>query len=164
MSFWPFRHEPSFRCALPSDIQQQAAYWLPVCPVHFIPDRDTLVLTHPLSLGLSQAEAIALVERFNQHFSDDQYCLVVVNAHCWALGSATPWRLSLPSLDDAVAMNLKDAFQHGKDARAWRKLLNEAQMLWFGDDVNVRREQEGKPAVNGLWVMSRRRWWQWWIS
>jgi hypothetical protein len=51
-------------------------------------------------------------------------------------------------------MNLRDVWQGNQDAKAWRKLLNETQMLWFTDAVNQHREAEGKLPINGLWVMS----------
>lgn len=163
MRFGFFPHKTSLHCDLPKDIKKQAAHWLLVCPVHFIPDRDTLVLTHPTSLELSFEESTALVDAFNAHFINDDIQLNVISVYCWALKTPQPWHLSLPSLNNAVAMNLKDAFQKGKDAGTWRKLLNETQMLWFNDAINAFREQHGKLAVNGLWVMSTNRaWWKWW--
>lgn len=148
---------------LPSDIRQQAAHWLPVAPVHLIADRDTLILAPSKHLGLSLGEAQALAETFNQHFADDGYCLWVASEGAWYLGSAHPWQLSFPSLAKAESSNCRDAWQKGKDARQWRKLLNEAQMLWFAHDVNQQREQQGLLPINGLWV-TQQSWWRKWFD
>ena len=161
MAFWPFRHKSKV-CDLPNDIKQQAAFWLPVCPVHLIPDRDTLVLTHPDSIGIDIDEAKALAESFNAHFSVDAVRLHVLSPTCWVIGTNDAWQLSLPTLEDAIAMNLKDAFQSGKDAQRWRKLLNETQMLWFTHEVNIQREAKGLLPINGLWVLKQRAWWLFW--
>ena len=152
------------KCILPPAIEQQAAHWLPVCPVHLIADRDTLLLAPPSCLGLSLAQGQALVAAFNQHFKDDGYCLYALSETQWWLGSVQAWKLNFPSLAQAESSNCRDAWQQGKDAGKWRKLLNEVQMLWFSDSVNVQREQQGYLPINGLWVMQQKRWWQKWFA
>lgn len=148
---------------IPDTIQQQAAYWLPVCPVHLIADRDTLVLAPTHGLGLSKTEADALIHAFNQHFIDEGYVLWCATATEWYLGSSRQWRLNFPRLEQAEATNCRDAWQKGKDAQAWRKLLNEVQMLWFSHDTNQQREQQGLLPINGLWVMLSLPWWRRWF-
>lgn len=149
---------------LPPAIQQQAAFWLPVCPVHLIADRDTLVLAPTSGLGLSLTEAVDLVASFNRHFVEDGYYLYAQSETVWFLGSSHQWKLNFPSLSEAESMNCRDAWQKGKDAGQWRKLLNEVQMLWFADRINVQREQQGYLPINGLWVMQSNRWWQRWFG
>jgi hypothetical protein len=107
-------------------------------------------------------EAKALAESFNAHFSLDAVRLHVLSPTCWVVGTNDAWQLSLPTLEDAIAMNLKDAFQSGKDAQRWRKLLNETQMLWFTHEVNIQREVKGLLPINGLWVLKQRAWWLFW--
>lgn len=148
---------------LPKSIQQQAAFWLPVCPVHLIADRDTLVLAPTAGLGLTLSEAQGLVDSFNRHFSQEGYYLYAVSEKDWFLGSQQQWQLNFPSLAQAESMNCRDAWQQGRDAAQWRKLLNEVQMLWFSDAVNVQREQQGYLPINGLWVMHQQKWWHKWF-
>jgi hypothetical protein len=149
---------------LPQAIEQQAAFWLPVCPVHLIADRDTLVLAPTAGLGLALSEAEGLIASFNRHFAEEGYCLYAVSERDWFLGSQQQWKLNFPSLEQAESMNCRDAWQQGRDAAQWRKLLNEMQMLWFSDAVNVQREQQGYLPINGLWVMQQKRWWQKWFG
>lgn len=149
---------------LPQAIEQQAAFWLPVCPVHLIADRDTLVLAPTAGLGLGLSEAEGLIASFNRHFAEEGYCLYAVSERDWFLGSQQQWKLNFPSLEQAESMNCRDAWQQGRDAAQWRKLLNEMQMLWFSDAVNVQREQQGYLPINGLWVMQQKRWWQKWFG
>lgn len=139
---------------IPKVIKQQAAHWLPVCPVHLIADRDTLLLAPTEHLALSLEEAQGLAESFNQHFAELGYQLYVHTESRWYLSLPQPLRLRFPDLSRAIGMNLRDVWQGNQDAKAWRKLLNETQMLWFTDAVNQHREAEGKLPINGLWVMS----------
>lgn len=149
--------------AIPADVRQQAVHWLSVCPVHLIADRDTLLLAPTAHLSLSLNEAQALAEAFNQHFSAvDGYHLYVAEELSWFLGMPTALTVHFPSLDDAIGMNLRDAWQKGKDAQRWRSLLNETQMLWFSSAVNQRREEMGLLAINGLWITHNPPWWQFW--
>lgn len=138
---------------IPKIIKQQAAHWLPVCPVHLIADRDTLLLAPTEHLALSLEEAQLLAESFNQHFVEQGYQLYVHTDLRWYLSLPQPLRLHFPELSQAIGMNLRDVWQGNQDAKVWRKLLNEAQMLWFTDAVNQRREAEGRLAINGLWVL-----------
>ena len=136
---------------IPHDIRQQAAHWLPVCPVHLIADRDTLILapTEHLALSLAQANALALA--FNEHFVADGYQLYVHGEQYWFLGSSHAFEVRLPPLPQAIGMNLRDAWQQGRDAKQWRKLLNEAQMLWFSHQVNLVREQVGALSLLSIY-------------
>lgn len=38
------------------------------------------------------------------------------------------------------------------DARRWRQLMNEMQMLLFRSPVNLRREARGSVTINGIWL------------
>jgi hypothetical protein len=127
--------------------------------VHLIADRDTLVLAPPSALNLSLSQAVSLADDFNAHFKQDAYQLVVASELCWFLGSSHKWQLNFPSIDDAVSMNCRDAWQLGKSAQQWRKLLNETQMLWYGHDVNQVLENQGKLVVNGFWSLDKKPWW-----
>jgi hypothetical protein len=147
MRYWDrWRH-----ASLTAQQKQQAAHWLPVSPVHLIADRDTLLLAPRSALVLSQQESDALVNLFNQHFSDRGYRLLAINCMDWWLGSDQLFRLGLLPLRMAHSVNLRDGLQQGADAGRWRQLLNEAQMLWFNDEVNQQRHALGKPEVNGIW-------------
>jgi hypothetical protein len=152
----------SAKDCLSDDDYKQAAHWLPVCPVHLIADRDTLLLAPPQALQLSLAQAQSLVDTFNQHFKEDGYRLISVSEWHWFLGSSHPWQLGFPSLADAVSLNLRDAWQQGDDASQWRKLLNEAQMLWYAHPVNEQLEGQGRLIVNGFWSLARKPWWCFW--
>jgi hypothetical protein len=155
--------KPSAKACLTPEVYQQAAFWLPVCPVHLIADRDTLVLVPVEALELSLSQAQELGDAFNQHFADDGYRLVVVSELCWFLGSSHEWKTQFPSLAQAISMNLRDAWQNGKDAGVWRKLLNETQMLWFVHAVNQNLEGQGKLTINAFWSLAKTKsWWQFW--
>ncbi|GMQ88333.1 MAG: hypothetical protein BMS9Abin08_1571 [Gammaproteobacteria bacterium] len=47
---------------------------------------------------------------------------------------------------------VSDYLPQGEDAPAWRKRLNEIQMLMHSHPVNRQRAERGLPLVNSLWV------------
>ena len=40
----------------------------------------------------------------------------------------------------------------GAGERDWRKMQNELQMLWHTNSLNEKREAEGKPRINTVWL------------
>lgn len=59
-------------------------------------------------------------------------------------------RTASPALVARGAVN--DWWPHQDAARAWRRLFNEVQMLWFDHPVNQQRQRQGLPPINGLWL------------
>ena len=75
----------------------------------------------------------------------------------WYLRIAPGVRLpSFADPADALGTDLGDALVgpaagDGADARRWRTLLTEAQVVLHNHPWNARRAAEGKPPVNSLW-------------
>jgi hypothetical protein len=53
---------------------------------------------------------------------------------------------------DAVGRNVQNFLPKGEDEIRWRKILNEAQMLFFAHPVNAHRESRGQMTINSLWL------------
>lgn len=133
--------------------REQAAFWLPVSPVHLIADRDTLILIPPQLLQLSVDEAAHLTSQFNEHFAEQGYLIIQASASDWWLGANHRWHIHFPPLHQLASANIRHALEGGEDARKWRRLLNEAQMLWHTNPVNQQREDSGHAVINGFWVI-----------
>jgi len=74
------------------------------------------------------------------------------DAHRWYLKSNKKLDLNFTALDFAMGRDIKHFMPEGEDAIWWRKILNEAQMLFFQNEVNEVRESKGELSINGLWL------------
>jgi hypothetical protein len=126
-------------------------FWLHADPVHLRADRDQLLLFDSRHLGITRAEADALVGLFNDHFANEGLRLEGPLASRWYLGAETPPAIRTRPLHLAVGRNLALFVPTGPDARRWARVLNETQMLFHGAEVNQRREAQGRPVINSVW-------------
>jgi hypothetical protein len=56
------------------------------------------------------------------------------------------------SLAQAAFRNLQGLFPQGHASSYWRKLMNEAQMLFFNHPVNQARRDRGQAEINSIWL------------
>jgi hypothetical protein len=127
-------------------------YWLHAEPVHLHADRDQLLMFSGADLAPTRDEADELVALFNQHFTDAGLSLTAPRAERWYLRSERPLDLESVPLAQVVGKPLPLDAPAGADARRWRALMNEVQMLFFDSAVNRRREQLGRPLISGVWT------------
>ncbi len=125
-------------------------------PVHFKAESDHAILIGTDLLLPTREEAEQLVDAFNQHFLEDDLSLHFSNESRWYLKTKRRLDLSFSALDYALGRDIKHFMPQdmhaGDDALWWRKILNEAQMLFFQHAVNQHREDKGALAINGLWL------------
>ncbi len=129
-----------------------SAFWVRLDPVHLVPDRDTLVLFPAVDIGITEAEALALITAFNQHFHGDGVRLEYGAPDRWYVRVAQPVDIQTVPLPQAVGANLHYVQPQGSAVRYWNRLINEAQMLFFQHPVNETRREKGLPEINGLWL------------
>jgi hypothetical protein len=148
------RDAPSAPFALLGDDAEapMGGWWLHADPVHLRPDRDQLRLFDARHLAVDRQEADALVDLFNAHFAGDGLRLAAPDPARWYLHTETPPEICTRPLHAVVGRSVDPLLPTGPGARAWARLLNEAQMLFHGAEVNLRREAEGRPVINGLWT------------
>ncbi|MEA3277575.1 MAG: phosphoglycerate mutase [Pseudomonadota bacterium] len=127
------------------------AFWMHADPVHLRPDRDRLMLFDSRNLGITHEEADALVELFNGHFGADGLWLEAPDPGRWYLQVEEPPRIRTHSLSAAVGRSIDRLLPKGPEAARWIAWLNEVQMLFHDSEVNRRREQAGRPMINGIW-------------
>jgi len=103
-------------------------------------------------LGLSQAEADALIRPLRPLFGDEGFPISAPVPHRWYL--ALPKESRLPPMsppEDALGDDLNRHIPSGDDGRRWRRLLNESQVLLHNHPLNAERVAAGKPPVNSVW-------------
>jgi len=125
-------------------------------PVHFKAESDHAVLIGTDIVLPTRDEAALLVDSFNQHFLEDNLSLHFTDENRWYLKSCKSLALEFTSLDYALGRDIKHFMPQDsaevEDGLWWRKILNEAQMLFFQHEVNQNREARGELAINGLWL------------
>lgn len=127
-------------------------WWLRADPVHLRPDLKGVWLADARALALEPAEAQALVVAFNQTFAADGLQLDAPRPDRWYLRLPADPGIRTCPLIDAIGRDIHPLLPHGPNARYWRTLLTEAQMLFYGHPVNQNREQRNQPLANGLWL------------
>jgi len=125
-------------------------------PVHFKAESDHALLMGSDLISPTLDEVSQLVDCFNAHFLEDGLSLCFTSESRWYLKSTRPLNLKFTPLDYALGRDIKHFMPAdigaGEDALWWRKILNEAQMLFFQHAVNERRESQGQLTINGLWI------------
>ena len=127
-------------------------FWIKIDPVQMVPDRDTLVLIPGTDLNISESEAKALIEAFNQHFLQDKVSIEYGSPTHWFLSIKQAVDINTTSLRAASYSKLHDKYPTGHAAQYWRQLLNEASMLFYTHPVNEERRTKGLPEINGVWL------------
>lgn len=124
-------------------------HWLCADPVHLRFHHERIILADAGAFDLEETEAEALIASLNAEFADIGE---------FRMASARRWYLRLTEATDHAAPPLSamagkriDGDLAGKQSKLAR-WLNEVQMFLHGHPVNEKRQAEGKPAVNSLWL------------
>lgn len=126
-------------------------FWMCADPVHMRFVRDALVLVEGDEIGIEADEAHDLVAALNMHFADlGQFA--VATPQRWYLRVDSAPDLRTHALDDVIGRNYALFLPDGAQARRWRAMLNEAQMLLHAHARNAAREEAGKPTINSVWL------------
>lgn len=129
-------------------------YWFCCDPVHLRFHQEHLILADSGSFDIEMADAQALAEDLNRHFSDVGR-FHVARAERWyfqLIDKTLQGGCSVPPLS-AVAGRSVDGFRPETASEiAIHKLLTEVQMLLHDHPVNQARENDGQLAINSLWL------------
>ncbi len=124
--------------------------WLCADPVHLRFSRNTLVVGGAAELELAGHEAEQLVAALNAHLADFGEFLAP-HPRRWYLRAKRAPRIATHSLSSVTGRTLEPFLPLGEEARDWRRLINEAQVLLHNHPLNVAREAAGRPMANSLW-------------
>lgn len=129
------------------------ALWLRVDPAHVRPDMNgARLLGIGERLGLSQADVDALLPALKPIFGDAGFALDAPHPSRWYL--RMPVGANVPAFsapDDALGEDLFEHQVQGADARRWRALLNEVQIVLHNHPWNAQRLANGQVQINALW-------------
>ncbi len=133
-------------------VAQQKGMWFILHPAHIQVYTDHMVMADRRMLTLSEPESRQLFNAALPSFESAGKTLVYGNAMTWFV-RADDWKnLVTTSPDMACGRNLLHWMPKGPDELAWRKLLNEVQMIWHTHPVNATRQERGEESINALWL------------
>ena len=131
--------------------KRDQAVWLAEL-VHVAPSRDGAALLPARELNITPEQSVALFESAQDLFIDSGFTFHQTGTERWRVDlpagfaplCASPALVSITSVNDWWPQDIQ--------ARPWRKLVNELQMLWFEHPVNQARSALGQASVNSLWL------------
>ena len=129
------------------------AAWLRADPAYLRADINGVrLLAHGDALALTDADRDALLPALRPLFGDAGLRLDAPTPSRWYLRLAR--EAKLPAFADPGDALGDDIFEHldsSFEARRWRALSNEAQVILHNHSWNEARAAHGKPPVNALW-------------
>jgi len=129
-----------------------AHWWMRADPVHLKFDRDRLILADASRLAVTPEEARDFVAALNSHFDEEGIAFAAPRPQRWYVRTAGAMRLRTTPTSEAAGRNVETLLPQGEDGARWRRIVNEVQMLLHQHPRNEAREQQGRPAVNSLWI------------
>lgn len=126
--------------------------WLRADPVFIRPEMMGARLMAWGNLGLSADEAEAFLQPLRPIFGDAGFPISATGPERWYL--ALPLDAKLPDFPlpiDALGGDMLAYLPEGNEARRWRSLANEAQVILHNHPRNQVRIAAGLPPVNSLW-------------
>lgn len=127
--------------------------WLRADPAHLRADiNGARLLGIGRTVGLDAADVVAFLPALRPLFGDAGMTLDAPHPQRWYLRLAREAKLpEFASPEQALG---EDVFEHtpdGPEARRWRRLLSEVQIVLHNHPHNARRLELGQVPVNGLW-------------
>ncbi len=137
------------------DTQTSSGYWLRADPCYLRADNDRVLMLGNDFLTIDPSESDALAHELAPLF----------RAYDWQFSAPQPkrWYLRLPA-DPGISWHslstvrgqdihrfLPSPAAAGTDAKLWRRILNETQMILHHSPVNLERTARGELPVNSLW-------------
>ena len=145
--------------------------WACVEPAHIEVTHDRLVLAHPQSLDIVDAEAATLAEEMAASAAARGLHFVAPTAVRWYLGDsrgtllpglqgASPLRAAGRSIDIWLPIDENRLDTRGMPSRSskWIGFQTELQMAWHEHATNEARAARGARPVNAVWLHGRGKW------
>lgn len=129
------------------------ALWLRADPAYVQPDiNGARLLSYGQALGLSQADADALLKLLKPLFGDAGFPIDAPAPSRWYLRLPAGARLpTFTTPEQALGADMFDELPQGPEGRRWRALLSEAQVVLHNHPLNAQRAAVGLAPVNSLW-------------
>jgi len=125
--------------------------WMCADPVHLRLAGDRIILADSRELAITTEEAGRLIEMLNTEL-DDALTFQTKTPERWYLRLRARPDLRTHSIRQAIGRQVDALLPEGADARIWRRVISEAQILLHKHSVNIVRESQGRSAINSVWL------------
>ena len=148
---WP--HAALTRVADAGLDDARSADWLRVDPAHIRPDiNGARLLATGTALSMSVQDVEAFLPALRPLFGDASFLLDAPHPTRWYLRLPRETQLpDFPAPDQALGEDVFDHLPDGPQARRWRTLLSESQVMLHHHPRNEERVRAGLVPVNALW-------------
>ena len=123
-----------------------------VDPVYQQMDINHATVADQSLLNLSAEDSATLIADLNAQFVRDGLTFESEHPLRWYCLFDQPLAIKAVSLSDATGRDASLCRPTGDDARHWRRLLAEIEMILYSHPVNQQREARGELPVNSLWL------------
>lgn len=141
------------RVAETDEADARLSGWLRADPAYIRPDiNGAHLLGIGDALGIDQADVEAFLPALRPLFGDAGFTLDAPHPSRWYL--RLPREAKLPAFaspDDALGDDVFEHIPDAPEARRWRVLSSEAQVLLHNHPRNAERAAQGRPPINSLW-------------
>jgi len=141
-----------FRYDLDGTADTASGRWFRADPVYQQIDMNHATLVNPAQLDLQTSESQALCNSLDEYLHDHGISLHFAAAQRWYLQVPDGWSLQSTASSAAIGRDVASLRVRGADARRWRTIQAELEMLLFEHPVNQQRQQRGQLPVNTLWL------------
>lgn len=128
-------------------------WWMRADPVYMSADSDRVLMMGNEFLVITDEEARALMRELEPVFEDLGMQLSAPTPKRWYVQAPHDLGAAWPSLQAMRGADIHHALACDANAQAklWRRVLNDVQMLLHDSPVNATRAARGEPPVNSLW-------------
>ncbi len=120
-------------------------------PVHLIAGSDDAQLIPIQRLELSQQESRDLLTDLNEVLIENSCSFLHDNDGNWYYQGLNAESLMAAPPSAVEGHPMTAALPRSKEARAWRSLWSETQMVLHQSSVNQARQARGEPTINSVW-------------
>ncbi len=138
--------------AIGNGLSAQKGWWLQVDPVELLVDAGNICLIGRDHLELQEQESRHFLASLNNMLKEDNLKIEMGSPLEWFIHLSMELNIKTFPLSNVVARDILAFLPAGPERKYWHKLLTEFQMLLFQHHVNIKRQQEGKPLVNSVWL------------
>jgi hypothetical protein len=142
-----FLSAPAHQLAALMADDDSGRYAYEAIPCHWLVGRDDVQVIS--TTAPTQSESEALIQAANDAM-DGAARIEAVSASVWSVRAR--FDLTCPPFAQALGKHVQTVLPPGDAARAFKRVLNNAQMAWHAHPVNQAREARGLPAINALWL------------
>lgn len=137
-----------------SSVEIEEKSWLIADPVHLRFHQERMILADGGSLSITDEEAQALADGLNAHFADlGRFHVTAADRWYLHLVEGNPLhRYAAPPLSTVAGRSVEQLLPELMHEREIRNLMNEIQTVLHAHPVNRQREEDGRLAINSLWL------------